>query len=97
MSYNTKKPTRAIIPTPAEATEELHREVVESAITHFTPVLTPTLLIGSRKSCYAVVINSTYDNKPLDQLLGSDNAKHATEQILAGLTLAISTIPHTTA
>jgi len=93
MSY--AKQQRPTIPTPATATEALHTSVVTAYTKHFAGVLTPTLMISSRKACYATVINGVMDGKPLEQILGTDNAKIATEQILSNITATISTVPST--
>ncbi len=61
-------------------------------ILHYGQILTTELLIGNRKGCYAVIINSTYEGALLEQLLGTGNAKLATESVLHNLTEDISTI-----
>jgi len=90
---NFNKATKAVIPTPATLTEESFNNIVASATTHYAELLTPELLISNRRGCYATVINSTYDNKPLEQVVGSANAKVATEMILSGVTSSFSAIP----
>ena len=87
--YTAKKPA---IPTPITATEQLHNEVVASLTAHYEKVLTPTLMIAHRKGAYATVINSTYDGVILEQVLGTSNAKIATEQILTAITAKYSAI-----
>ncbi len=91
MSYT--KSSRQVIPTPTTATTELHTATVTRATTHFTKILTPELMIAHRKGAYALVINSTYDNIPLEQLLGTINAKIATEEVLNNISATISAVP----
>ena len=91
MSYN--KPARATIPTPASATAELHTALVASYTNHFSTILTPELMIAHRKGCYATVINGTTNNLTLEQQLGTENAKIATEQILNGISARYSAVP----
>ncbi len=86
------QPARQVVATPATATQELHTQTVEAFTAHFTPILTPALLIGHRKGCYSAVINGTVAGVPLEQILGSDNAKVATEQVLANLTADMSVV-----
>ena len=88
MSYNPKQ-----IPTPESATDELHNKLVQAITLHYIEILTPTLMITHRKGCYATVINSTYDNKPIEQLLGTNNAKILTEQVLNNISASFSTVP----
>lgn len=90
MSYNNTP--KQVIPTPATATEELHNKLVIAMTLHYGQILTTELLIGNRKGCYAVIINSTYEGTLLEQLLGTGNAKLATEAVLHNLTADISTI-----
>ena len=92
---NYQKPKRAIVPTPTTATEALHTQLVQAMSLHYMPLLTAELLIANRKGCYATVINSTYDNTPIEQLLGTVNAKFATEQVLENLTHSISAVVST--
>ena len=85
---------RTVIPTPATATMELHNDIVASFTAHFTGILTPELMIAHRKGCYATVINATtYDGKSLEQILGTDNAKIATEQVLNAIQARYSAVP----
>jgi len=91
MAYS--KPNKQTIPTPATATEELHNSFVAHFTNHFAKVLTPTIMITARKGAYATVINSTYDNTPIEQVLGSDNAKALTEQVLNNISAGISAVP----
>lgn len=84
---------RATIPTPATATMELHNSIVSSFVSHFAGILTPALMIAHRKGCYATVINATYEGIPLEQTLGSDNAKIATEQVLNAIQARYSAVP----
>ena len=91
MAYNTQA-NRPVVPTPAGATDALHNSTVEAYSKHFTGILTPQLLIANRKNCYATVINGTTNGLPLEQILGTENAKVATEQILNNLTAEISKV-----
>ena len=84
---------RATIPTPTTATMELHNSIVSSFVSHFAEILTPALMIAHRKGCYATVINATYAGIPLEQTLGTDNAKLATEQVLNDIQARYSTVP----
>ena len=84
---------RATIPTPTTATMELHNSIVSSFVSHFAGILTPELMIAHRKGCYATVINATYAGIPLEQTLGTDNAKLATEQVLNDIQARYSTVP----
>jgi hypothetical protein len=84
---------RATIPTPNTATMELHNSIVSSFVSHFAEILTPALMIAHRKGCYATVINATYAGIPLEQTLGTDNAKLATEQVLNDIQARYSTVP----
>lgn len=84
---------RATIPTPVTATMELHNSIVASFTAHFAGILTPELMIAHRKGCYATVINATYAGIPLEQTLGSDNAKIATEQVLNTIQARYSAVP----
>jgi len=79
-------------PTPTNATEALHTKLVQAITLHYINVLTPELLIAHRKGCYAVIINSTYDTQPIEKLIGTNNAKLATEQVLKNLTANFSNI-----
>ena len=91
--YKTQtKSSRPVIPTPPTASEELHNEVVSKMTAHFSNVLTPTVMIANRKGAYATVINATYDNVPLEQLLGTVNAKVATEQVLTAISAGYSAV-----
>lgn len=81
------------IPAPAEATLEYCQAIESAFTTHFEPILTAELLIAHRKGCYATVINSMYDNKPLEQLVGTANAKLLTERVLNNITTTIATVP----
>ena len=98
MSYTNNKTkstqySRPVVATPASASEALHQSLVVAYTAHFSGILSADLLISNRKACYATVINGTMDGKPLEQLLGTENAKVATEQILQGITANISTVP----
>jgi hypothetical protein len=84
---------RASIPTPTTATLELHNSIVASFTAHFAEILTPALMIAHRKGCYATVINATYGGIPLEQTLGSENAKTATEQVLNAIQARYSAVP----
>jgi hypothetical protein len=84
---------RATIPTPTTATMELHNSIVSSFVSHFAGILTPELMIAHRKGCYATVINATYAGIPLEQTLGTDNAKLATEQVLNDIQARYSAVP----
>ena len=84
---------RTVIPTPATATMALHNDIVASFTAHFSGILTPALMIAHRKGCYATVINATYDGESLEQTLGSDNAKIATEQVLNAIQARYSAVP----
>lgn len=90
---NTKSPARAITPTPANATQELHNATVEAYTRHFASILTPELLIAHRTGCYATVINGTQAGLKLEAILGTDNAKLATEEILNNITASIAVVP----
>ena len=92
MSYNKTKSTRPVIPTPANASEELHHSLVGKMVSHYSEILTPTIMIANRKGAYATVINTTIDNTPLEQILGTTNAKVATEQVLQAVTAQYSAI-----
>jgi hypothetical protein len=87
-----KKPSRPVIPTPETASEELHNSLVAQMTAHYTPILTANILMANRKGAYAMVINSTIDNTPLEQLIGTQNAKVATEQVLSAVTKQFSAI-----
>ena len=89
---NYNKPNKPSIPTPTSCTEAVFDKSVADLTKHYTKVLTPTIMITSRKGAYATVINSTYKSLPLDQVLGSDNAKVATEMVLTNISRTISTI-----
>ena len=91
MSYT--KPSKPIIPTPANATAELHTKLVQAMSLHYMQVLTPELMIAHRKGCYATVINSTFDNTPIEQLIGTANAKVATEEVLNNISRSFSAVP----
>lgn len=78
MSYT--KSTK--IPTPQHVTEEVFNDYVEGYTNHFAKILTPELMIAHRKGCYATVINGTFRGNTLEESLGTDNAKVATERIL---------------
>ena len=92
MSYN--KPTaKAVIPTPATASEELHNRLVQAMSLHYMQLLTPELMIAHRKGCYATIINSTFDNTPIEQLIGTANAKVATEEVLNNISRSFSAVP----
>ena len=86
---NYQRPT---IPTPATATQELHNTIVETYTAHFKPILTPELLIAHRKACYATVINGTVSGATMEQQLGSNNAKVATEEVLNNITSSFSVV-----
>ena len=90
---NYTKQTKPVIATPATATEALHQEVVTAFTAHFSNVLTPTIMITSRKGAYATVINGTYKGVSLEQTLGTVNAKVATEQVLGAISAQISAVP----
>ena len=92
MSYNTKA-KRPVIPTPTTATQELHDLTVARIVAHYQPILGLDLLIGHRSSCYGLIINSTVEGAKLESLLGSTNAKVATEQALEALLGSVSVIP----
>ena len=89
---NFKQPTKQSTPTPASCTEAIFDSAVTDLTKHYTKVLTPTIMITARKGAYATVINSTYKSLPLDQVLGTDNAKVVTEMVLANISRTISTI-----
>lgn len=98
MALQTKKfypnPTaRPEIATPADATEELHTAMVNAYTAHFSGILSADLMISQRKACYATVINGTMNGKPLEQILGTKNAKIATQDILDNITAGISAVP----
>ena len=86
-------PARANIPTPATASQELHNTLVNAYTAHFATILKPEVLIASRKASYATVINGTYNGQRLEELLGTENAKVATEQVLNNITASISVVP----
>lgn len=86
-------PARISVPTPQGASHELHQSLVESFTAHFAKVLTPELMIAHRKGAYATVINATTGGKTLEELLGTDNAKLAVEQILNDIQSAYSVVP----
>ena len=84
---------RTVIPTPATATMELHNSIVSSFVPHSLEMLTLALMIAHREGCYATVINATYAGESLEQTLGSDNAKIATEQVLNAIQARYSAVP----
>ena len=94
MSY-TKSPKaqRPIIQTPANATEALHASTVKAYTAHFAGILTPELMISQRKGCYATVINGTMNGQSLEAILGTENAKFATQQVLESITASIAVVP----
>ena len=89
MSYNTKSTKVA---TPATATEQLHNTVVAELTTHYSQLLSVSTMITHRKGCYATVINSRINGISLENTLGTDNAKIATEQILNNISQGFSSI-----
>ena len=85
MSY-PKNQQRATIAIPATATQELEDELVAKYTTYFTGVFTKELLVAFSTPCFSTVMNITNkDGKKLEHLLGSDNAKAATNLILTAL------------
>ena len=89
MSYNTK-PT--VVATPATATEQLHNQIVVELTTHYSQLLTVSTMITHRKGCYATVINSRINGVSLENTLGTNNAKVATEQVLNNISQGFSSI-----
>lgn len=87
---STKKP---IIPTPANATREVHDEAIVAYTAHFTKILTPTIMLTNSKGCFATVINAPRAGKTLEEQLGTDNATVATKAILANIQASYSTVP----
>jgi hypothetical protein len=83
---------RAVIPTPNACTEEVFNKTVAILSSHYSTVLTPTTMITARKGCYATVINSTIDDVPLEQFMGSVNAQVATEIVLNAVKRSYSAI-----
>lgn len=86
------KTQRAVIATPPTATVEVCQATETTLVTHYTKLLTPELVIGSRKGTYALVINSSIDGMPLEQMVGTENAKFMTENVLSAVTSNLSTI-----
>jgi len=60
---------------------------------HFAGILTPELMIAHRTGCYATVINGTQGGLKLEAILGTDNAKVATEEILNNISASIAVVP----
>ena len=85
---------KAIIPTPVSLTEAQFNTTISIMVAHYSTILTTELLIAHRKGCYASIINTTINGVALDVVLGSTNAKVATEMALSELTTAISNIAH---
>jgi len=94
MSYknNYKKPVKASIPTPASATQDTCEQTEEAILAHYREVLTLPLLVSNRKGCYATIINSTINGQPLEQVVGTDNAKFMTETVLNKISASFSAI-----
>jgi len=91
MAYT--KSIKTIIPKPATTDQALSDRITIAITLHYTTILTPELLIAHRTGCYAVIINSTWEGTPIDQVLGTAWAKALTNQVLANLMTDISTIP----
>ena len=89
MSYNTKP---IVVATPATATEQLHNQIVVELTTHYSQLLTVSTMITHRKGCYATVINSRINGVSLENTLGTNNAKVATEQVLNNISQGFSSI-----
>ena len=88
--YTNNKSTK--VATPATATPAFCQALEADIVAHYEPILTPDLLIGNRKGCYATVINSTISGINLTNTIGTDYAKEMTEAVLNRLTANISAI-----
>jgi hypothetical protein len=88
--YTKPKPTA--VATPATATEQLHNKVVAELTTHYSQLLAVSTMITHRKGCYATVINSRINGVSLEDTLGTNNAKVATEQVLNNISQGFSSI-----
>lgn len=88
--YTKNKP--ALVATPATATEELHTKVVAELTAHYSQLLKVSTMITHRKGCYATVINSRINGVSLEDTLGTNNAKVATEQVLNNISQGFSSI-----
>lgn len=87
MAY-IKKQGSAIFskPTPPTATLALHEDIVDRKIKFFKDIFDKKELITESKHIYSLVINSVdKDGNRMEDLLGTDNAKDATSQIMFAL------------
>lgn len=92
--YKTRQPVKAkpAIPTPATATVEQCQAIESTVVAHYTTMFTPELMIAHRSGCYATVINTTIDGQSLATLVGTDNAKLMTENVLNTISARFSAI-----
>jgi len=95
MSYN--KPT---FNQPSTWTQQHSNEMVEDYSAHFTNVLSLNTILANRSGCYATIINAqqVVDEKgtlslPMDQEVGTANAKSMTETILYNIVSTHATVP----
>jgi len=82
MGYQKKQTTRPIIQAPTGLTQDNMLAIRNGFIDHFKKVLTPEILIAHRKSSYAVVINASSNGVKLEKMVGSENNKLMTTDII---------------
>ena len=89
---NQTKSSRPIVAQPATATPEVCQALEAKLVAHYTPILTPALMIAHRNGCYATVINSTISGIDLTNTVGTAYAKEMTEAVLKAITANISAV-----
>ncbi len=89
-----QKQPRQIIQAPTGLTQDNMLAIRNGFIKHFKSILTPELLIANRKASYALIINGKDTTGViLEQMVGSENAKLITTDVLETLLGDIATVP----
>jgi len=88
-----KNSTRPVILAPQGLTNDHMVNIRNGFVAHFQKVLTPEILIAHRKATYALVINASSNGVKLEQMVGTENAKLITTDILDALLANIAVVP----